>query len=48
MVLESMEDLYKNGSIDEKTIREVRTMALKVKPYQPKAIVRLRKELKLS
>lgn len=48
MVLESMEDLYKNGSTDEKTIREIRAMALKVKPYQPKAIVRLRRKLKLS
>ena len=40
MVLESMEDLYKNGSINEKTIREVRAMALKVKPYSPKAKVK--------
>ncbi len=49
MVLESMEDLYSNGSIDEITIREVRTLALKdVKPYAPKAIARIRRKLRLS
>ena len=48
MVLESMEDLYKTGSIDEITIREVRALALEVKPYPPKSIVRLRRKLKLS
>ncbi len=48
MVLESMEDLYKNGSITEITLREVKAFALDVKPYEPKAIVRLRRKLKLS
>lgn len=49
MVLESMEDLYKNGSIDEITIREVRALAMEdIKPYPPRAIARLRKKLKLS
>ncbi len=49
MVLESMEDLYKNGSISEITLREVRALALEeVKPYTPKAIVKLRKKFKLS
>ncbi len=49
MVLETMERLYKNGSIDEITIREVRALAMEdIKPYPPKAIARLRKKLKLS
>ena len=49
MVLESMEDLYKNRSISLITLREVRALALpKVKPYAPKAIARLRRKLKLS
>jgi len=49
MVLETMEGLYKNGSIDEITIREVRALALEdIKPYPPRAIVRLRRKLKLS
>ncbi|MBF0571947.1 MAG: helix-turn-helix domain-containing protein [Candidatus Omnitrophica bacterium] len=48
MVLESMEDLYKNGSVSEITLREVKALALEVKPYAPKAILRLRRKLKLS
>jgi putative transcriptional regulator len=48
MVLESMEDLYKNGSINEITLREVKVLALEVKPYAPRAIVRLRRKLRLS
>ena len=48
MVLESMEDLYKMGSINQITLREVKTLALEVKPYAPKSIARLRRKLKLS
>lgn len=49
MVLESMEDLYKRGRVDEITIREVRALAMEnVKPYAPKAITKLRRKLKLS
>jgi putative transcriptional regulator len=49
MVLESVEDLYQNGSIDEITLREVKALALEdVKPYTPRAIVRLRRKLRLS
>ncbi|MBF0510854.1 MAG: helix-turn-helix domain-containing protein [Candidatus Omnitrophica bacterium] len=48
MVLESMEDLYKLGSINEITLKEVRALALEVKPYTPKSISRLRRKLKLS
>ena len=49
MVVETMEGLYKNGSIDEITIREVRALAMEdIKPYAPQAIARLRKKLKLS
>jgi len=49
MVLESIEDLYKTGSIDEITLREVRALCLPdVKPYAPNSIARLRRKLKLS
>jgi putative transcriptional regulator len=49
MVLETMEGLYKTGSVDEITIREVRALCLPdVKPYAPNAIARLRRKLKLS
>ena len=49
MVLESMEDLYKTGTISEITLKEVKALALsEVKPYAPKAIARLRRRLKLS
>jgi putative transcriptional regulator len=49
MVLETMEGMYKNGSIDEITIRDVRALAMEdLKPYAPRAIVRLRRRLKLS
>jgi len=49
MVLETMEGLYKTGTIDEITIKEVRAMALpKIKPYKPRSIMRLRKKLRLS
>jgi len=37
MVLESFEDLYKIGTVDEITLREIKALALKVKPYPPKA-----------
>ena len=49
MVLETMEDLYKNGSINEITIRDVRALALEeVRPYAPRAIAGLRRKFKLS
>lgn len=49
MVLESVEDLYKTGTISEITLKEVRALALsEVKPYAPQAIAKLRKKLKLS
>ena len=49
MVVETMEGLYKNGSIDEITIREVRALAMEdIKPYPPRAIAGLRRKLKLS
>ncbi|MCB9771361.1 MAG: helix-turn-helix domain-containing protein [Candidatus Omnitrophica bacterium] len=49
MVLETMESLYKRGRVDEITMREVKALALEdVKPYAPKAIVKLRRKLKLS
>lgn len=49
MVLETIEGLYKTGTVDEITLKEVRALALpQVKPYSPRAIVRLRRRLKLS
>ena len=49
MVLESMEDLYRTGTITEITLREVRALCLPdVKPYAPNAIAKLRRKLKLS
>ena len=49
MVLETMNDLYKRGRVDEITIREVRALALEdVKPYAPKAIAKLRTKFRLS
>ena len=49
MVLETIEGLYKTGTIDELTLKEVRALALpEVKPYAPQSIARLRKKLKLS
>lgn len=49
MVLETMEGLYKTGTIEELTLKEVRALALpKVKPYAPEAIIRIRRKLKLS
>ena len=48
MVLESMEDLYKLGSINEITLKEVKALALEVKPYPPRSIAKLRRRLKLS
>ena len=49
MVLETMKGLYKTGTIDEITLKEVKSLALpKVRPYAPKAIIRLRRKLKLS
>ena len=49
MVLETIEGLYKIGSVDEITLREVKALALpEIKPYPPKIITRLRRRLKLS
>lgn len=49
MVLESIEDLFKTGTITEITLKEVKALALsEVKPYAPQAIARLRRKLKLS
>ncbi|MEI8012878.1 MAG: helix-turn-helix domain-containing protein [Candidatus Omnitrophota bacterium] len=49
MVLETMNDLYKRGRVNEITIREIRALALEdVKPYTPKTIAELRKKFKLS
>jgi len=49
MVLETIEDLYKSGTVDEITLKEVKALALpEVKPYTPHVITRIRKKLKLS
>jgi putative transcriptional regulator len=49
MVLESVEGLYRTGSVSEITLKEVKAMALEeVKPYAPQAIARLRRKFKLS
>lgn len=49
MVLESMEDLYRTGTISEITLKEVKALCLpQVKSYAPNAIARLRRRLKLS
>ena len=49
MVLETIEGLYKAGTVDEITLKEVKAMALPVlKPYAPRSIIRLRRKLRLS
>ena len=49
MVLETIEGLYKTGSVSEITLKEVRALALaEVKPYTPRSIARLRRKLRLS
>ena len=49
MVLETIEGLYKTGSVTEITLKEVRALALaEVKPYAPRSIARLRRKLRLS
>ena len=49
MVLETIEGLYRTGTVTELTLREVNALALaEVKPYAPRAIARLRGKLKLS
>jgi putative transcriptional regulator len=49
MVLESFEDLYKVGSVNEITLKEVKALCLPdVKPYAPNSITRLRRKFKLS
>ena len=49
MVLETIEGLYKAGTVDEITLKEVRAMALpELKSYAPRSIIRLRRKLRLS
>ncbi|HLD69340.1 MAG TPA: helix-turn-helix domain-containing protein, partial [Candidatus Omnitrophota bacterium] len=49
MALETIEGMYKAGTVDEITLKEVRAMALpELKPYAPQTITRLRRKLKLS
>ncbi len=49
MVLETIEGLYKTGTVSEITLKEVKALGLsEVKPYAPQAIARLRRKLKLS
>ncbi len=49
MVLESIEGLYKTGTVTEITLKEVRALCLpEVKPFAPNSIARLRRKLKLS
>ena len=49
MVLETIEGLYRTGTVTELTLREVKALGLsEVKPYAPKSIARLRRRLKLS
>ena len=49
MVLETVEGLYRTGTVDEITLKEVKALCLpEVKPYAPHAITRLRRKLKLS
>lgn len=49
MVLETIEGLYKTGTVNGITLKEVRALALpEVKPYSPRAITRIRRKLKLS
>lgn len=49
MVLETIEDLFKSGAVDEITLKEIKALALPpVKPYSPHSITRIRRKLKLS
>ena len=49
MVLETIEGLYRTGTVTELTLKEVKILGLsEVKPYAPKSIARLRRKLKLS
>ena len=49
MVLETIEGLYRAGTVTELTLKEVNALALpEIKPYAPKAIIRLRRKLRLS
>ncbi len=49
MILETIEGLYKTGTINEITLREVNAMALpEIKPYSPRFISHLRRKLQLS
>ncbi len=49
MVLETIEGLYKTGTVTELTLKEVKALGLsEVKPYAPHSIARLRRRLKLS
>lgn len=49
MMLETYEGFYKAGAVDKITLKQVRAMCLpEVKPFPPRAIIRLRHKLKLS
>src|SRR3989338_2101193 len=49
MVLETIEGLYRAGTVTELTLKEVNALALpEIKPYAPKAIISLRRKLRLS
>ena len=49
MILETYQDLYDGKAINEITLREINAMCLPaVRAYGPRAIVRIRRRLKLS
>ena len=49
MILETYQDFFEAGAIDQITLKEMKAMCLpKVEPYTPNAIIRLRRKLKLS
>jgi len=49
MILETYQDLYDGKAINEITLREIKALCLPaVRAYAPRAIVRIRRKLKLS
>jgi len=49
MVLETYQDLYEAKAVSEITLREIKALCLpKVRAYAPRAIVKIRRRLKLS
>ena len=49
MVLQTMKGFYKNGTVSNLTLKEVKTMCLpKITPFSPRHIAKLRKKFKLS